>query len=238
MLRTIPSAAEYAQAFAREVEREYPLVDAFEARVGYAVDRSRLLAAARVLACPVKANPPNWQHGRIIYAAFRRHLEQFQGGKVLILDIGTAKGFSALCAEWARVDALVAGRVVSVDVIDPRSRSPRNTIAEVDAPRTLVEVLAPWPEADGIRFIQSTGVEWLEAYRGRIEAAFVDGKHTAETVWKEGILLAERQDRGDVVIFDDIQIPGIRSAVASLSSYTVEWLTILPNRAYAIARRK
>ena len=51
-------------------------------------------AAARVLACPLKANPPNWQHGRVLYAGYRAYLAGLQR-RVLLLDIGTAKGFSA-----------------------------------------------------------------------------------------------------------------------------------------------
>lgn len=227
----------YDQAFARERARDYPMVDAFEARAGYAVDRDRLLAAARVLACPVKANPPNWQHGRVLYAAAR---QAFAGtrGRVMVLDIGTAKGFSAVCLKWALDDAGVAGHVVSVDVIDPRSRDARNTVGELEAPRTLTELLEPWPEAAGISFLCSMGIAYLEKYAGRIEFAFVDGKHTASVVWREGELLAARQHAGDVVIFDDVHLPDIRTAVASLPAYTVEWLTVLPNRAYAIARRK
>lgn len=227
----------YDQVFARERARDYPMVDAFEARAGYAVDRDRLLAAARLLACPVKANPPNWQHGRVLYAAARQAFAEMRG-RVMVLDIGTAKGFSALCVKWALDDAGVAGQVVSVDVIDPRSRDARNTVGELAAPRTLTELLEPWPEAAGITFLCSTGIAYLEKYAGRIEFAFVDGKHTAGVVFREGELLAARQQPGDVVIFDDVHLPDIRTAVSGLAAYAIEWLTVLPNRAYAIARRK
>jgi predicted O-methyltransferase YrrM len=185
----------------------------------------------------VKVNPPNWQHGRVLYAAARRYLDG-RRGRVLLLDIGTAKGFSALCLLWAMNDAQVAGNVVSVDVIDPMARERRNTAAEVDGFKTLTEILAPWPEADAITFLQSTGLDYLHKYAGRIEIAFVDGKHTAEVVWKEALFLADRQQSGDLAIFDDVHIPAIRAAVSSLSAYTVEWLSVLPKRAYAIARRK
>lgn len=237
MLTHTLSHVEYAVAFAEELKRTYPQVDAFETRTGYSVEPDRLLAAARVLACPVKANPPNWQHGRVVYAAARRYLDG-RRGRVMLLDIGTAKGFSALCALWAMQDAGVSGNVVSVDVIDPMSRERRNTVAEVDGLKTLTEILAPWPEADAITFLQSTGIDYLNKYTGRIEFAFVDGKHTAEVVWKESLLLADRQQPGDIVIFDDVHIPAIRAAVGSLSAYSIEWLSVLAQRAYAIARRK
>jgi predicted O-methyltransferase YrrM len=227
----------YTQAFDREAREQYPVVDDLEGRLGYAVDPDKLLEAARILACPVKANPPNWQHGRVLYAVSRAYLEGYRG-RAMVLDIGTAKGFSALCLLWALQDAGVAGNVVSVDVIDPRSGERRNTVAEVDGYKTLREILAPWPESDAITFRQSTGVDYLKSWTGRIEIAFVDGKHTGETVWKEALLLADRQRPGDVVVFDDIHLPDVRAAVAGLSMYAMEFLRVLPNRGYAIARRK
>lgn len=227
----------YARIFVEECGRSYPTVNAFETRCGYGIDREQLETAARVLACPLKANPPNWQHGRVLYAAYRRYLASVQR-RVLLLDIGTAKGFSALCAQWALISAGVQGTVVSVDVIDPCSRASRNSVAELEGPQTLTDVLAPWPESGAIKFFKSTGIEWLTKYEGRIECAFVDGKHKAETVLQEARMLADRQKPGDLVIFDDVHIEPIRAVVAGLREYAVEWLPILPNRAYAIGRRR
>lgn len=232
-----PTVEDYRRVFDAERVQEYPVVDAIEARTGYILDRLRLETAARTLACPVKAHAPNWQHGRVLYSVARQYLAG-KTGKVLLLDIGTAKGFSALCLQWALMDAGVVGTVVSVDVIDPCSREPRNTVAEVGAPKTLTEVLAAWPEADAIMFRQSTGIDWLHNYTGRIEFAFVDGKHTGQVVWKEGLLLADRQQPGDVVVFDDLHLPDIKAAVLSLSAYETEVVRVLPHRSYAIARRK
>jgi hypothetical protein len=69
------TACAYQDAFELERQQAYPVVDAFEARMGYALAKDRYEAAARVLACPVKRNPPNWHHGRIIYAAARKYLD-------------------------------------------------------------------------------------------------------------------------------------------------------------------
>jgi hypothetical protein len=58
-------------------------------------------------------------------------------------------------------------------------------------------------------------------------------------VKQEGMLLADRQEAGDVVVFDDVHIPDVGAAVDSLSKvYDIERLQVLPKRAYAIARRK
>jgi predicted O-methyltransferase YrrM len=233
------TARAYAAAFQAEREVGYPAIDTFEARTRYSLERERLENAAAILACPLKVHSPNWQHGRVIYSVVRGTLAQCLA-RVLLLDIGTAKGFSALCLLWAMQDAHVSGQIVSVDVIEPRSRESRNSVAELDSPKTLTELLAPWPEADVIHFLQSTGIAWLESYRARIHVAFVDGKHDELTVRREASLLRERQSLGDVIMFDDLQIPGVARAVTALEGpggYRIERLVAKPERQYAIARR-
>ncbi len=233
------TAADYREAFEKERLRTYPVIDAIEARCGYALDRDRLEQAAAVLACPVKANPPSWQHGRVLYAVTRQYLSQDPATFRLLLDIGTAKGFSALCLQWAVDDAHARGQVVSVDVIDPTERRPRNTIAECDGYLTLAETLRPWPEAMDISFVCSTGVDWLNAHKERIHVAFIDGKHNGHVVRREGVLLTARQQTGDLAIFDDVHIPDVSVAVNSLHhDYRLEYIELLPNRHYAIGVRK
>lgn len=228
--------AAYMMAFAEEQARAYPIVDAFTST--WDLDRPKLEAAALVLACPLKKSPPNWQHGRVLYAAAKRYLANFQAHAfVNILDIGTAKGFSALCLLWAKLDSKPHGRITSVDVIDPDARVARKTIAEVDGLLTLYETLAPWPEAVEIAFRQSTGIDWLEAHPERINIAFVDGAHTGAIVQREGELLAGRQEDGDLAIFDDVQRTDIFAALKDLP-YQFDYLEVLPTRKYAIGVRR
>jgi hypothetical protein len=239
MTTLMPTVADYQKAFDAERLNVYPVVDAFEQRMGFALDRAKLEAAARVLACPLKKSPPNWQHGRVLYAAIRKYLATTTPNVGVMLDVGTAKGFSALCAEWAGRDAGVSCVVYSVDVIDPESRVRRNTVSEVDGLKTLAEILAPWPEAGEIGFSRATGVEWLNDNRLRVNVAFIDGKHTGAVVAQEGRLLAKWQQAGDIAIFDDVHLDDVNKAVVSLSDlYELETLRILPNRAYAIGVRR
>jgi predicted O-methyltransferase YrrM len=238
------SAATYADIFAKERAQAYSMVDAFEARMGYAIDRERLEEAGRVLSCPYKAAAPNWQHGRVLYAAVRNYLASLpyrdEGPAVVrTLDIGTAKGYSALCVRFAVEDAGVDAQSVSVDVLPPDARVRRNTPAEVDGLKTLAEILSPWPEASRIQFLNTTGVDFLKGNALRIHIAFVDGKHSGAVVKQEGLMLADVQQPGDLVIFDDVHIPDVGAAVDALAKvYDIERLQILPKRAYAIARRK
>lgn len=234
------STETYQRIFEDERRREYPMVDAYEARMRFAVDRARLEGAARVLSCPYKAADPCWQHGRVLYATARRYFEDHQcDGPFRALDIGTAKGFSALCVRWALEDTCVPGDSFSVDVMSPNARVRRNTVTEVTGLKTLYETLEPWPAAQRIQFVEATGIHWLEAHPERIHFAFVDGKHAGKVVKQEGLLLADRQQPCDMVIFDDVHIPDVGAAVQSLSHhYAIATLQVLPKRAYAIARRR
>jgi predicted O-methyltransferase YrrM len=232
------TAADYARIFEAERAQDYPVVDDFEARMGHEVDRQRLLEAARVLACPLKVNPPNWQHGRVLFALAMEYLVRLPVQPVTLLDIGTAKGFSALMLRWALQYSGQEGEIHSVDVLDPHGTERRNSVLECDGPKTLAQCLTAWPESLDVTFHRSTGIEWLKQHRGRVHIAFVDGKHTAAAVSEEARLLADRQSQGDVVLFDDAQIKGVADAIDGIrTKYAVEHLTIKPGRSYVIARR-
>jgi len=235
----MPSVAQYDAAFKRECEHLYPDVKDFEVEQGARIEKAKLEAAARILACPVKSSPPNWQHGRVLYAAARRYLASCDE-PVRFLDIGTAKGFSALVLQWALLDAGKDGRVESVDVIDPLAKVFRNSVADVGRENRLADYLRDWPEASLIRFYQSTGVDWLLRSKERVHLAFVDGKHTADAVAKEGALLAARQVAGDVVVFDDMQMVGVGSAVNALAKHYVLTRIDLETakRSYAVGVRR
>lgn len=234
-----PSYDDYNVVFQKERAHNYASVSGFESISGLAVDRERLEHAARVLACPLKVNAPNWQHGRIIYTLVRNLLLGSQG-EVLLLDIGTAKGFSALMMQWALEDSSnVTGRVVSLDIIDPMARVRRNTIAEVDGYKTLAEILKPWPESKHIEFVQSTGVHWLSEHHEHIRFAFVDGKHKYDQVRLEAQLIAQRQLHEDYIMFDDVHIEGVMKAATELKNYEMAaHVKLLPEREYYLCYKR
>lgn len=238
---------QYEAAFAAEAARTYPAVDAFECDSGYAMDSERLERMARVLACPVKANPPNWQHGRIIYAALRRFISGqadlvLNRRSAMLLDIGTAKGFSALCMAWAAFDAKHEADIVSLDVVGPNERVLRNSIADTEpgAPKTVRELVAPFCPA-GVEAIEFYGVasqRWLAGYRGRIDFAFIDGKHSFAGASLDAQGVSMHQRPGDMIVFDDVQIDSVRRAVKGLLDYEVEEIEAHPGRRYAIATKQ
>lgn len=227
--------AGYDAAFQAERMNDYPVMDALEARLGYAVDRTRLEAAARVLACPLKKNPPNWQHGRLIYALGRAYLAANPGRQTWV-DIGTAKGFSACVMSWALADGEAEGGILSWDIIDPMSRDPRNSVEDG---KTVHEFVKPfWGYGVVVGFGHSPNGSRL-TLGDRVNFAFVDGSHTYDGVKADIELLVHRQLPGDIIVFDDMQVAGVAKAVFQvLAGYDVEMVNLMPTRRYAIARRQ
>lgn len=235
------TADDYQRVFEAERVNEYPAMDEFEREMGFALDRTRLEKAASVLACPVKVNPPNWQHGRLVYSVARRYIESRGVTFHCFLDVGTAKGFSALCLQWALCDAGAQGSVVSVDVVDPEAKVVRNTVADLFEPKQLWQILSPWPETKAIDFQKSTGVSYILGCTHRVHVAFLDGKHRYDDVAMEAALLSKRQWPGDIILFDDLQISGVEKAVDKLirgNKYDVRKIEIKPERRYAMAVKR
>lgn len=235
-----PTREDYQRIFEEECARRYPQLDEFERDLGYAVERERLEHAARTLACPFKVNPPNWQHGRVIYALIRRLAAA--GARGNFLDVGTAKGFSAVLASWAIEDSGMQGRVVhSVDVMDPAERVSRNSVLELDGLKTIEEFTRGHvaPSVD-VRFYgggSDTLLSKLMSANERLCFAFIDGKHRTHEVRMEAARVREMQDRGAIMLFDDVQLGQVRAAVEQVSGYSMRYLTVNAKRVYAIGTR-
>lgn len=239
MSKVTATKEQYDAAWRDECARSYPEIDLLVKTIGYDLDREWMQTAARVLACPVKVNPPCWQHGRVVYAVLRRYLSSTPADVVRCLDIGTAKGYSAIVAARALIDAGRVGLVTSIDVIDPDAKARRNTVAEVDGLLTLHETLADWQqEKSMVNFVLGKGENWFVMNRKRIHFAFVDGKHAYESVRKELVGLAGCQDVGDVIICDDLQVPGVARAVKELRGYDKTDVVALPERVYSVLVKK
>lgn len=229
----------YNEAFERARAIEYPTLDRVEALAGYAVDRSRLEAAARVLQCPIKANAPNWQHGRLLYTLARQYIE-WAKAPTTFLDIGTAKGFSACVLSWAIADADVCDhRIVSLDIVEPDTLVRRNSVIECDKLMTVQQFVQPFiaPGVD-VKFYGKGAANWLiQAPRDvHVGFAFVDGKHTFDAVAFEAISIEKRQRSGDVIVFDDTQIADVYKATLQLRGYRREAVHLnLARRSYCVA---
>lgn len=229
---------QYDEAFNRETRNRYKVIDTYEDRTGFKVEVDRLRNAARVLACPVKVNPPNWQHGRVIYSTAMRYM-MYQRTPVIFLDIGTAKGFSACVMTWAIAQSQVNHEVVSIDVMDPLSRVERNSVAELDGLKNIAEFIGPFIDPTvKTSFFGGGSMSWLAGNKDHIGFAFVDGKHTYEAVMAESAEIAKHQHLGDIIIFDDLQIEPVHRAVSKLKGYDVLKMDTGAGRKYAIGFKR
>lgn len=157
------TVAQYNGIFAKERRSSYPIIDRYESSFGFAIDRDKLESMARTLACPLKVNPPNWQHGRVIYTTLRNYLRAANlTGYHPILDIGTAKGFSACVMSHAIADAQSGCGVVSVDVVSPNDKIRRNSVAELDGLKTIDEfVIGHYNPIVPMEFYGRGSTSWL-----------------------------------------------------------------------------
>lgn len=242
---------EYRRAFEAESARVYPTVDLFIGAKGHQDIGQVLIEAAAVLACPLKARPPNWQHGRVLYFLARQLIAhqvfaEWRDGApfVRFLDIGTAKGFSAVVLCHAIVDGGARGEVHTLDVVDPRARVSRNTIAEIDGFKTVEELTAPFmpKRADFEFYAHACAGMFFDRVvpPGRIHLAFVDGKHKLTDVLAEATGISHRQHKGDVIMFDDLQIPAVAEAVQkflAFGGYGGAPLPVNADRVYYVAAK-
>jgi cephalosporin hydroxylase len=136
------------------------------------------------------------------------------------LDIGTAKGFSAICAATAGASAGRIGVVHTVDVIPPESRAARNAPTDLVFTRpTLPELIADMATGKmpgwEIHSYCDTGIGFLNTIPDhiRIDFAFVDGKHRHDVVHAELSAIAAHQRRDDVIVVDDVQLAEVHAGL-------------------------
>ena len=145
---------------------------------------------------------------------------------LVVLDVGTARGFSALTMARAMLDGELEGRVYSVDVIG--HHEPLNwhgTKQEADEPLAGVEISRSeiwrrWFPDEGsmVTTINGKSSEVLSNWEhGLIDCAFLDGSHTYEDVKGElAALDSLMADRGVIVVDDfhlGVSVVRVRSRV-------------------------
>ena len=155
------------------------------------------------------------EHGLLLYGLVRRLPPQPSG---VILDVGTARGFSAIAMARALLDGGLGHRVRSLDVIghdqpvDWHSRR-KHDPAEPLAGRTVSrrEIWTPKyrQEADRIETLRRRSQDALRNWKsGPVVLAFIDGEHTYRAVKDDLACLAGLMTPDAVIVLDDIH-PGV-----------------------------
>lgn len=163
-----------------------------------------------------------------------------------MLETGTARGFSALCMAKALEDADKAGCILTLDLLPHDRAIYWNCIDDLEGPRTRAQLLSPWKNlCEQIVFLWGdSGMTLPGVCVDRIHFAFLDAAHDYRSVMSEFAHIAPRQERGDVIVFDDVtpdQFPGIVRAVDEICrqhGYAREDIVSHERRAYTIATRE
>lgn len=150
------------------------------------------------------------EHGLLLYGLVRRLAPEPSGA---ILDVGTARGFSAVTMARAVHDGGLRHRIYSVDVIahdDPRDwhrsrkHDPSEPLAGLHISRS--EIWSRWysNESDCIEPLCSKSHDVLESWDyGPIVMAFVDGAHTYDAVKNDLVLLDNLMAKEGTIVLDD-----------------------------------
>lgn len=246
---TVPQADRetYLALHAEAKSRAHPAIDALEAQLGAAIDRDFLDRLALHTQIVIKPNRLNYQHGRVVYAALRHYLAtQKPEVPVMVLETGTARGFSALCMAKALADADVPGMVLTIDMLPHDRPMLWNCIDDHDGPKSRRQLLADHaPLLDRVIFLQGRTDEAIGRLGlGRIHFAFLDAEHTQPAVQREFDFVAARQRPGDRVVLDDVTpgaFPGVVAAVDAIEAegfHAVERVMSGQERGYALVTRR
>jgi len=197
---------------------DYPQIDEYEQKTGYAIGQEWLHDLALHTQVVVKDSPLCYTHGRVLYSALSNLLRVYPAisltDTITIWETGTARGFSALCMAKALKDQKRSGTIVTFDVLPHRTPMYWNCIDDWDGPKTRAELLRPWRSLlqDYVLFHQGdTHLELPKMQAERIHFAFLDGAHEYDDVMFEFEQIRERQQSGDIIVYDDYtpqQFPG------------------------------
>lgn len=236
---------EYLAIFESARAKSYPAVDAFEEGRGFAIDKVWMDQLALITQVVIKESAINYQHGRVLYAEMRRYLETHEVSPTVI-ETGTARGFSSLCLARAIRDAGRRGRILTFDVLPHDVPMYWNCIRDCDGIASRRELLADYRDLLGdIVFIEGDTMAQLDhVSTGRVHFAYLDAQHTYENVMHEAAYVMDRQEAGDVIVFDDVtesQFPGVVEAVREIEGsggYRAERLESEAARSYAVLTRR
>ena len=149
-----------------------------------------------------------------------------------------------MCMARALSDRAASGKIITFDVLPHDTKMYWNCIADREGPSSREELLLEYKQyiEDYMIFVQGDSRMQLGKISvPRVNFAFLDGAHTYAYVLDEFSFIKDKQERGDIVFFDDYtprHFPGVVRAVDEICSkynYTREIITISDQRGYVVA---
>ena len=235
----------YKNLYNEEISKKYIEIDELENKLGYKIDKDWINNLALDTQIVIKKNKINFQHGRILYAFLRHYIIKNNLTNVTILETGTSRGFSSVCMSKAINDSSIIGKIITFDILPHNKKMYWNAISDHNGKRSRSELLSKWSkELINIIFIEGwTNTQLNKTGILRINFAFLDGQHEYENVMQEYRYVLDRQEKGDIIIFDDVlevQYSGVNQAVSEIKKnglYKIDYIKSSNLRGYAIATK-
>ena len=236
----------YLDLHKKALKNQNPKVAKYEKQLGFSLDNEWFNDVSLVTQTCIKNSPLNFNHGKILYTLVSKYIQDHKiNTNITILETGTARGFSSLCMSKAINDQNAKGKIITIDCISHNEKMYWNCIADFTGKKTRQELLSKWNEEIlNIIFVQGWTINLLERFGiNRVHFAFLDAQHTRKAVLKEFEFINARQEKGDIIFFDDVTpnlFDGVCDAVKYIGkhySYRIELLNFDKLRGYAIAIR-
>lgn len=236
----------YLEIWEKAKKHHYPMIDQFENDFGFAIDSRWFHDLALHTQVVIKESEICYQHGRLLYTFLSDYLKKNNIDSVNILETGTARGFSSLCMAKALQDQVTNGKILTIDPLPHNVKMFWNCIDDNEGQKTRAQLLIDYSELINrfIWFIEGKSKDLLNKHElSRIHFAFLDGSHDYDDLKFEVSYVVSRQQKGDIIFFDDFNhtyFPGIVQAVKELEfegNYSVKVLSANDQRGYAIAEK-
>lgn len=238
----------YLELHKNTINKKNNLLDGFEKELGFKIDKKWFNDVSLVTQTCIKNHELNFNHGRILYSLLCKYISDIKNKdqkNISILETGTARGFSSLCMSRAILDQKINGKIITIDCIPHEKKMYWNSISDCEGKKTRADLLSRWEdELLNIIFIQGWTLDVLNKLAiKRINFAFLDAQHTKESVLKEFKYIYKRQEKGDIIFFDDvtpnhIDFVGVCEAVEEIENnypYKIRRIDFDKKRNYALA---
>ena len=244
--KPLASKKYYEDIFFEAKSKIYKNLDNLEKEKKFKIDKNWLDNLAFHTQIVKKKSKINYQHGRLLYTYLRRYIVDNKIKKINILEIGTARGFSAICMSKVINDSGIDGIISTIDIIPHTKKIYWNCIDDLEGKKTRQELLSYWSEElKNIKFLTGPSFYVLKQikFKKKIDFAFIDGMHDYFNVKNEIDFLKKRQIAGNVIIFDDFNPNKFKGVIEALNDkefnkkYIIDKFSSEPNRTYAIATR-
>ena len=237
----------YIEIWKNAKSKSYYEMDNYETELDYSIDKEWLDELALHTQVVIKKSDICYQHGRILFSTLCHYIKTNIHSSINIVEVGTARGFSALCMAKALKFMEVKGNIITIDPLPHDIKMYWNCIDDLNGEKTRKELLIAYNNLieEYIKFIEGTSKKILNKIKfHRIHFAFIDGTHEYDNIIYEFKQIMNNQHSGDIIVFDDYTsglFPGVVKAVDEICNtykYSKNVIQATNDRGYVIAAKE